>query len=99
MFGKSFKSISLVWRYAPGLTFLKLVQIALAAFLAPLSIYFTQRIIDTAANIFQDAASWQGLVIWLVLLMVALFFSARGGGFFNGLLLTRIWPDMKQGWN
>ena len=65
MFRKSFKSISIVFRYAPGLTILKLFQIGLSAVLAPLSIYFTQRIIDTVSGIITNGDDWNGLILWV----------------------------------
>ncbi|MDR1001425.1 MAG: hypothetical protein LBL96_11610 [Clostridiales bacterium] len=43
LFQKSLKSISLLFKYMPGLTVLKLLQISLSAVLAPLSIYFTAK--------------------------------------------------------
>ncbi len=90
MFRKSLKSISLLFRYAPGLTIVKLLQIFLSAVLAPLSIYFTQRIIDTAAGIIAGGGNWDGLVPWVGLLLFAMFFSSVGGGFLNGILYISI---------
>ena len=61
MFRKSLKSISIVFKYAPGLTVLKLFQIGLSAILAPLSIYFTQRIIDAVSGIITSGDNWNEL--------------------------------------
>ncbi|MCL1794756.1 MAG: ABC transporter ATP-binding protein/permease [Oscillospiraceae bacterium] len=91
MFRKSLKSVAIVFRYAPGLTVLKIVQIGLSAVLGPLSIYFTQRIIDEAANIITNGAAWNGLILWVALLLFSmLFFSAVGGGFLSGILYVSI---------
>ena len=60
MFKKSFKSISILFRFAPVLTVLKLVQIGLSAALTPLSIYFTQRIIDAVSGILAQGGGWGG---------------------------------------
>ena len=91
MFRKSLKSISIVFRYAPGLTVLKLFQIGLSAVLAPLSIYFTQRIIDTASDIITNGDNWNGLILWVGLLLFSLlFYSVIGAGFFNGILYVSI---------
>ena len=91
MFRKSLKSISIVFRYAPGLTVLKLFQIGLSAVLAPLSIYFTQRIIDTVSGIITNGDNWNGLILWVGLLLFSLlFYSAIGAGFFNGILYVSI---------
>jgi ABC-type multidrug transport system fused ATPase/permease subunit len=90
MFRKSLKSIAILFRYAPGLTVLKIIQIGFSAALAPLSIYFTQRIIDTASGIITNGDNWQGLVSWVSFLLLAMFFSSMGGGFLNGILYISI---------
>jgi len=90
MFRKSLLSISLLFRYAPALTACKLLQIGVSAVLAPLSIYFTQRIVDTAATIVSGAEAWNALLPWVALLLAAMFFSSLGGGFLNGMLYIAI---------
>lgn len=90
MFRKSLNSIALLFRYAPGLTILKLLQTGVSAALAPLSIYFTQRMIDTAAGIIKDGGGWNGLALWVGLLLCAMLFSSAGGGFLNGILYIAI---------
>jgi len=91
MFRQSFKSISIVFRYAPGLTVLKLIQIGFSAALAPLSIYFTQRIVDTVSGIIARGDDWNDLILWVGLLLFSLlFYSAIGAGFFNGILYVSI---------
>jgi len=80
-----------MFRYAPWLTVLKIFQIGLSAVLGPLSIYFTQRIIDEAAGIITNGSDWNRLIIWVALLLFSmLFFSAIGGGFLNGILYVSI---------
>ncbi|MDR0999727.1 MAG: ABC transporter ATP-binding protein/permease [Clostridiales bacterium] len=90
MFRKSLKSISIMFRYAPGLTVLKLFQIGISAVLAPLSIFFTQRIIDTVSGIIINGDNWNGIIPWVALLLFAMFFSSVGGGFLNGILYISI---------
>jgi len=58
--------------------------------LAPLSIYFTQRIIDTVLGIVTNGNNWSELVLWVALLISAMFFSSVGGGFLNGILYISI---------
>lgn len=80
-----------MFRYAPLLTVLKIFQIGLSAVLAPLSIYFTQRIIDAVSGIVTNGDNWNALVPWAVsLLLSLLFYNAIGGGFFDGLLYISI---------
>ena len=91
MFRGGLKSIAIMFRYAPGLTVLKMIQIGLSAVLGPMSIYFTQRIIDGAADIITNGAGWNGLILWVALLLFSmLFFGAVGGGFLNGILYVSI---------
>jgi ABC-type multidrug transport system fused ATPase/permease subunit len=90
LFKKSLASIAILFKYAPGLTVLKLSQIGLSAVLAPLSIYFTQRIIDAAAEIPARNGSLSALVFWGGLLVFSMFFSSVGNGFLNGILLIAI---------
>jgi ATP-binding cassette subfamily B protein len=86
VFGKSLRSVSILFKYAPWLTVVKLLQIGLSAVLAPLSIYFTQRIIDTVPDTFLGGESWSSLTLWTGLLIFSMFFSSIGGGFLNGIL-------------
>jgi ABC-type multidrug transport system fused ATPase/permease subunit len=79
-----------MFRYAPGLTVLKLFQIGISAVLAPLSIFFTQRIIDTVSGIIINGDNWNGIIPWVALLLFAMFFSSVGGGFLNGILYISI---------
>ena len=85
MFRKSFKSISIMFKYAPCLTVLKIIQTGLSAILAPLSIYFTQRTIDTASGIITSGAGWNGLAPWLALLLFSMLFDSMSGSFLNGI--------------
>jgi len=98
VFRKSFKSISLFFRYAPGLTALKLFQTGLSAVFAPLSIYFTQRIVDTAAGAVSGAGGWNALVPWVSCLLVSmLFYNMIGGGFFDGILYISMRRKLNAG--
>lgn len=86
MFRKSVQSMKILFRYAPILSLLKLFQILLSAILAPLSIFFTQQIIDITSYIVTIENSWARLIPWLISLFLTLFFSSLGGGFLNGIL-------------
>lgn len=95
MIKKSLRSVAVVFKYAPGLTLLKLVQIALSAVLAPLSIYFTQRMIDSIVRTVSGGAqnlaiNLDSILLWGGLLLFSMFFSSVGGGFFNGILYIAI---------
>ncbi|MDD4297241.1 MAG: ABC transporter ATP-binding protein [Ruminiclostridium sp.] len=58
--------------------------------LAPLSIYFMQKIIDTVSGIISHGESWNVLIIWVSLLLFSMFFSSVGGGFLNSILYISI---------
>jgi len=74
-----------------------LLQIAVSSVLAPLSIYFTQRIIDVSAGIIAGRGDWNGLILWMGLLATAMFFSSLGGGFLNGILYIAIRRRLNTG--
>ena len=90
VFRKSLKSISVLFQYAPWLTLVKLFQVGLSAVLAPLSIYFTQRTIDTVTGIAANGESWSGLWLWVGLLLFSMLFRSVGGGVLNGILYIAI---------
>ena len=46
--------------------------------------------IDTAAGIIKDGGGWNGLALWVGLLLCAMLFSSAGGGFLNGILYIAI---------
>ena len=89
MLFKSMRSVALVWRAAPLLTAVKLLQLALSATMTPLSIYFTQRIIDAVSGVVTLGDGWGRIIPWVSLLLIALFF-ASGAGFLNGILYISI---------
>lgn len=97
MLQKSLKTISILFRYAPGLTAIKLVQTGLTAVLAPLSIYFTQRVIDAAAGIISHGTGWHGLLFWCGCLLAALLFGSTEGGFLDGILFIAIKRKLNAG--
>ena len=97
MIRKSLKSINILFRYAPGLTVIKLIQIGLSAVLGPLSIYFTQRVVDGAAGVISGGGR-DGIAVWAALLLFSMFFfSAVGGGFLNGVLYVSIRRELNAG--
>lgn len=95
MFWKSLKSISIMFKHAPGLTIVKLTQVLVSAALAPLSIYFTQRLIDAATNYAVNGP--RGLILWGGLLLVSLLLSSIGGGFLNGILYIAMRRALNSG--
>ena len=97
MLHKSMRSISILFKYAPWLTALKLLQIGLSAVLTPLSIFFTQQIIDTASGVILFGYPIKKLYLWISLLLFSMFFSSVGGAFFNGILYVSIRRKLNVG--
>ena len=97
MFRKSIKSIAILFKYAPRLTSIKLFQVGLSAVLAPLSIYFTQRIIDTLSGVATSGGDRNSPALWIGLLLLSMFFSSAGGGFLNGILYIALRRRLNAG--
>ena len=89
MLHKSMRSISILFKYAPWLTALKLLQIGLSAVLTPLSIFFTQQIIDTASGVILFGYPIKKLYLWISLLLFSMFFSSVGGAFLMAFYMYR----------
>lgn len=97
MFRKSLRTIGILFRYAPGLTVIKLVQLGLTGVMAPLSIYFIQRVIDAATGVVAHGASWRPLAVWCACLLGALLFNSTEGGFLDGILFIAIKRKLNSG--
>ena len=97
MFQKSLWTIGILFRYAPGLTVIKLVQLGLTGVMAPLSIYFLQRVIDAASGVVAHGASWKPLAVWCACLLGALLFNSTEGGFLDGILFIAIKRRLNSG--
>lgn len=97
MFRKSLRTIGILFRYAPGLTVIKLVQLGLTGVMAPLSIYFIQRVIDAASDVVVQGEGWKPLAVWCVCLLGALLFNSTEGGFLDGILGIAIKRRLNSG--
>ncbi len=97
MFRKSLRTIRILFRYAPGLTVIKLVQLGLTGVMAPLSIYFIQRVIDAASGAVAHGAGWKPLAAWCACLLGALLFNSTEGGFLDGILGIAIKRRLNSG--
>lgn len=86
MFKDTLKLIKTLFKYAPVLTILKLLQSIAEAVLSPLSIYFTQKLIDTAIKDVKLGVLNNNIFRWGLFLLLSLFFSSIGKGFLSGVL-------------
>lgn len=85
MFKDSFRSISVMWKCAKLTVTLKISQSILTAVLTPMSIYFSQLLIDNNAGFSSGNVSYSYIIGILILLLLSLFFLASSG-FFDQLL-------------
>lgn len=86
MFKKSLKSISIVYKYAPWLTFFKLLQIIISASLSAASLFFIQEVIDSASSYVLHNTNLNTLFLWGGLLLFSMLFGAIGTDFLEGIL-------------
>lgn len=85
MFLQSLKSILIVWKYAKSPASLKIVQSILTAILTPMSIFFTQSLIDSIEPYVHGETSIWPIVGLLGLVILSVLFLASTG-FFDNLL-------------
>lgn len=95
MFKDSFRSISVMWKCAKLPVILKISQSILTAVLTPLSIYFSQLLIDNIAGFSSGNVSYSYIIGILILLLLSLFFLASSG-FFDQLLNISLQRSVNQ---
>lgn len=77
MFKDSFRSISVMWKCAKLPVTLKISQSILTAVLTPMSIYFSQLLIDNIAGFSSGNVSYSYIIGILILLLLSLFFFGK----------------------
>lgn len=85
MFKQALSSIKIVLVNAKFPTSIKILQCILVAVLTPLSIYFTQNLIDSIELYMNGAIDISRVVLFISLLLVSLLFAASNG-FFDSIL-------------
>lgn len=85
MFKESLKSIAVIWKCAKSAVTLKIFQSILTAILTPMSIYFTQLLIDSIELYINGSANLSYIIGLLGLLLLSVLFLA-GSGFFDSLI-------------
>ena len=78
-------SIKIIWLNAKISASIKIVQCILAAFLTPLSIFFTQNLIDSIELYASGAVDVGRVVLYISLLLLSLLFVASNG-FFDSII-------------
>ncbi|MEJ6950834.1 ABC transporter ATP-binding protein [Natronospora cellulosivora (SeqCode)] len=85
MLCQALSSIKIVLVYAKIPAGLKILQCIFAAILTPLSIYFTQNLIDSIERYISGAIDLRPIFLYMFILLFSLFFIASNG-FFDNIL-------------
>lgn len=95
MFKESLKSIAVIWKCAKSAVTLKIFQSILTAILTPMSIYFTQLLIDSIELYINGSANLSYIIGLLGLLLLSVLFLA-GSGFFDSLINISLQRKVNQ---
>ena len=95
MFQESFKSISVIWKCAKTAVLFKILQSILTAILTPMSIYFTQLLIDNIEPYINGYVSMAYMVGIFILLLLSVLFLASSG-FFDNLINISLQRGVNQ---
>ncbi len=97
MFYTSCRSISIMYKYAPKLTILKLCQVILSSCISAASIFFFQKVVDSASLLIFYNGELSYLIIWIALLLVSMFFGALSTDCLNGILMISLKRKLDEG--
>lgn len=95
MLKDSIRSISVIWRCAKLPVIFKILQSILTAILTPMSIYFTQLLIDNIGRYTNGLVSLSYIMGILILLLLSILFLA-GSGFFDNLINISLQRSVNQ---
>lgn len=95
MIKQSFKSIGVMLKYARVATIVKLFELLITALMAPLALYFTQKLIDSISPFVRNETIITSIIIWASLLLVAMLFSANVNAF-NGIQYINMKRKLNQ---
>lgn len=95
MLKDSIRSISVIWGCAKLPVIFKILQSILTAILTPMSIYFTQLLIDNIGHYTNGLVNLSYIIGILVLLLLSILFLA-GSGFFNNLVNISLQRSVNQ---
>ena len=78
------KAIKIMWKYARLATLLKFAEVIFFSAMTPLSLLFTQNLIDGFAAYFDSKTGISSIVLWSILLILSMFFVS-GTGLINNI--------------
>ena len=78
------KAIKIMWKYARLATLLKFADVIFFSAMTPLSLLFTQNLIDGFAAYFDSKTGISSIVLWSILLILSMFFVS-GTGLINNI--------------
>lgn len=79
-----FTAIKIMWKYARSSTVIKLIEVLVISSMTPLSLVFTQNLINSFEAYFNHGASYPIIILWGGLLIVSMFLIS-GTGFLSGI--------------
>lgn len=95
MLKDSLRSIAVTWKCAKLPVIFKILQSILTAILTPMSIYFTQLLIDNIGRYTNGLVSLPYIIGILILLLLSILFLA-GSGFFDNLINISLQRSVNQ---
>lgn len=79
MIKESIKSIGIMLKYAKAPTIFTLVGLLVQSLMMPLSIFFTGNLVNSVGGFIEKTALLSSVVLWAVLLLISMLFSANLG--------------------
>ncbi len=77
MFKNSLKAMKILFKCAPFEGLLRVFQVMITASASPLSIYFTQRLVDNIAAYIRGSIPINNILLWLGLLLICMVLTAQ----------------------
>ena len=72
-------AIKTMWKYARFATLLKFMEVFFVSIMTPLSLVFTQKLINGFVSYFKSETSISSIVLWSILLILSMFISSSTG--------------------
>lgn len=73
------KAIKTMWKYAPFATFFKFLEVFFVSAMTPLSLLFTQKLINSFVSYYNSGAGISYVVLWSALLILSMFITSSTG--------------------
>ena len=84
MFPYIITTFKVMFKYAPMASLLKLIEVIITAIMIPLSLLFTQNLINGFSEYFRGSETISGVMVWGLLLVISMFVTSSTA-FINGI--------------